>query len=208
MKTLIVNSYRVSSDEKIAPFVEYVKKFSSFQIINDVELYSHVEFIDYDAFVLSGSADLITRGAYSKTYVEFLRYNSIPCLAICYGHQILAKAFGVTIISHLKRIEGDETVRIIKNNRLFKGLPPEIQVRESHMEWVMANTLPSAGFELLATSQSCEVEAMKHIEKPFYGVQFHPERSGPIGETIFRNFYDIVRESKAGRGSTTTISYR
>ncbi len=203
MKILIVNSYRVDIEQKINSFIETVQKFGSFNVVNDVELFSHVRFIDYDAIVLSGSADLITRGTYSKTYIEFLKYNTIPCLGICYGHQMLAKAFGGEIFSGLNQIGRNETVRIIKNNRLFKDLPPEITVVESHVEHVSHLGLSSAGFEVLANSPSCEVEAIKHIEHCFYGVQFHPERSGIIGETIFRNFFDIAWDKKrCGKNST------
>jgi GMP synthase (glutamine-hydrolysing) len=196
MKTLIVNSYRVNTEAKILPFVEMVNKFSNFQVIADIELYSQLGFVNYDALVLSGSADLISRGAYSKSYIEFLHYNTIPCLGICYGHQMLAKVFGVNIYSGLTRVERNEIVRIIKPDRIFKNLPPEISVLESHIEYVDANSLAAAGFESLATSPSCEVEVIKHIEKCFYGVQFHPERSGTIGETIFKNFFDIVTDKK------------
>lgn len=205
MKILIVNSYRVDVEKKINPFIEMVQKFGSFNVVNDVELFSHVRFIDYDAIILSGSADLITKGAYSKSYIEFLKYNTIPCLGICYGHQMLAKAFGVEIFSGLTRIERNETVRIIKNNRLFKDLPPEITVVESHIEHIRQTGLSSAGFEVLANSPSCEVEAIKHIEHCFYGVQFHPERSGIIGESIFKNFFDIVREKKTGGRDFTKL---
>ena len=182
-----------------------VQKFGSFNVVNDVELFSHVRFIDYDALVLSGSADLIAKGAYSKTYIEFLKYNTIPCLGICFGHQMLAKAFGVEIFAGLNRIERDETVRIIKNDRLFKDLSPEITVVESHIEHVSHIGLSSAGFEVLANSPSCEVEAIKHIEHCFYGVQFHPERSSIIGETIFRNFFDIVWEKKSYGSNSTRL---
>jgi len=205
MKTLIINSYRVTPEAKIEPYIKCIKEFSSFQVVNDVELFSYVQYIDFDALILSGSADLIVRGAYSKSYIEFLRYNTIPCLGICYGHQIMAKAFGVTISSYLKRIESNETVRIIKNNLLFKDLPPEILVAENHLEYVALNELASAGFEVLANSPSCEVEAIKHIEKPFYGVQFHPERSGAIGKTIFRNFFDIINQRKARTDSSARL---
>ncbi|MBS4016533.1 MAG: gamma-glutamyl-gamma-aminobutyrate hydrolase family protein [Candidatus Latescibacteria bacterium] len=205
MKTLIVNSYRVNTEAKILPFIEMVNKFSNFQVIADIELYSHLGFADYDALVLSGSADLISRGAYSKSYIEFLHYNTIPCLGICYGHQMLAKAFGVNINSGLTRIERNEVVRIIKSDRIFKDLPPEISVLESHIEYVDANGLAAAGFELLATSPSCEVEVIKHIEKCFYGVQFHPERSGPVGETIFKNFFAIVENKKSSLGFTREL---
>jgi GMP synthase (glutamine-hydrolysing) len=205
MKTLIINSYRVDSEEKIAPFIEMVEKFSSFQVVNDVDLFSHIRFIDYNALVLSGSGDLISRGAYSKSYVEFLRYNTIPCLAICYGHQMLAMTYGATIFSALHRIDQNETIRVIKQDRLFKDLPPEFIALENHIEHVTLKDLPSAGFELLANSPSCEVEAIKHIEHCFYGVQFHPERSGIIGETIFKNFFDIILEKSCDRSSSTRL---
>ncbi|MEO0074722.1 MAG: gamma-glutamyl-gamma-aminobutyrate hydrolase family protein [candidate division WOR-3 bacterium] len=196
MKTLIVNSYRVDADKKILPYVEIVDKYSDFHIVNDVELYSYFDTLEYDAMILSGSPDLISRGAYSKSYVEFLRYNTIPCLAICYGHQILAKSFGVNIYSLPARVERNEIVRILKHDPLFKTLPEEISVVESHLEAVDANGLSQAGFELLATSDSCPVEAIKHIEKCLYGVQFHPERSGIVGQTIFKNFFEIVASKK------------
>lgn len=205
MKTLIVNSYRINSEEKIAPFIEMVDRFSDLQVVTDVDLYSQIGFIDYDALVLSGSGDLISHGAYSKSYLEFLRYNIIPCLAVCYGHQILAKACGVNVLSGLNRIERNETIRIIHNDRIFQDLPPEISVVESHIEYVDPRGLAAAGFTLLATSPSCEVEAIKHIEKCFYGVQFHPERSGVIGQQIFKNFYEIIGEKRCGSNSTSRL---
>lgn len=199
MKTLIVNSYRVNPEEKILSYIEVVKKFSEYRVVTDIKLFSRAEYMDYDALILSGSADLITRGAWSKTYYEFLRYNTIPCLGICYGHQMLAKAFGGEVFAGLKKIEGTETIRIIKNDALFKDLAEEILVTENHLEHVNLRSLAYAGFEVLANSPSCEVEAIKHIEKLFYGVQFHPERSGLVGETIFKNFFDIVKTKLSGR---------
>jgi GMP synthase (glutamine-hydrolysing) len=205
MKILIINSYRVDIEQKITPYIEIVQKFGSVQLVSDVKLFSHVQFIDYDAFILSGSADLIAQGAYSRSYVEFLRYNTIPCLGICYGHQILAKAFGATIFPKLTRVDRQETIRVIKPDPLFKDLPPEFNAVENHIEHVTLKDLPGAGFELLANSPSCEVEAIKHIEHCFYGIQFHPERSGVIGEIIFKNFFDIVREKNYQPGNSTRL---
>lgn len=198
MKTIIVNSYRVNAEQKILSYVEIVKKFSLYQVISDVEIFNMVDYLDCDALILSGSPDLITKNAYSKSYLEFLRYNTIPCLGICYGHQLLAKAFGANILSCPTRIEKQETIRVIKKDPLFKDIPDEFLACENHQEYVALNDLSKAGFELLANSPSCEVEAIKHIEKCFYGVQFHPERSGIIGETIFKNFFDIVRAITPG----------
>ena len=51
------------------------------------------------------------------------------------------------------------------------------------------------GFSVLAVSDNCGVQAVKHLDKPFYGVQFHPEvNNTEHGEDILRNFVDVVRK--------------
>jgi GMP synthase (glutamine-hydrolysing) len=195
MKTVIVNSYRAKPQEKIERYLEIVSKFSEAVVVPDIEIYDF-DIEEYDALVLSGSPDLITYGAYSKGYLEFLKYNRRPTLGICYGHQLLAKAFGAEVRSLKTRIEGDETITILKSDPLFDGLEPDFIAHESHQEYVTEASLAQAGFELLARSVSCEVEAIKHTAYLLYGVQFHPERSGRIGEIIFENFFKIVELGK------------
>ncbi|MCS7258233.1 MAG: gamma-glutamyl-gamma-aminobutyrate hydrolase family protein [candidate division WOR-3 bacterium] len=193
MKTIIVNSYRVNPDERIIPYIECVSKHSEFVVVPDVVIYDF-DTSDYDALILSGSPDLISCGAFSKSYLEFLKYNRLPTLGICYGHQLLAKAFGAKISSQKYPIEKEELIRIIKLDPIFAGLDSEFIAQESHREYVEKESLVKAGFELLAVSESCEVEAIKHIEYFFYGVQFHPERSGRNGQIIFENFFNLVRK--------------
>jgi GMP synthase (glutamine-hydrolysing) len=59
---------------------------------------------------------------------------------------------------------------------LFVGLGTRVPLSENHFDYVLKDGLDKADFTLLADSPSCEVEAVKHKAKPFYGVQFHPER--------------------------------
>jgi len=50
-------------------------------------------------------------------------------------------------------------------------------------------------FELLAESENCKIQAMRHIKKPFYGLQFHPEVEHTVyGEKIFRNFINMCKK--------------
>jgi len=49
------------------------------------------------------------------------------------------------------------------------------------------------GFKILAVSDNCGIQAARHIEKPYYGVQFHPEvNNTEHGEEILRNFVGAV----------------
>ena len=68
----------------------------------------------------------------------------------------------------------------------------------------------SEDFIPLATTPTCPYAAAKHVTRPFYGVQFHPEVTHtPRGEQIFHNFlYEICHCPGTGRWaiSSTTPS--
>jgi GMP synthase (glutamine-hydrolysing) len=191
MKTLIVNSYHAGADKKIESYVQLVSRHSEYTVENDTNLHKKYNLSGYDAVILSGSPGLISLGFYPKRYAEFLANLKLPSLGICYGHQMLAFASGAEIKSG-KRIEGYETVRIFEFKDLFKGIHKEIVVTESHQEFITLETLGKTGFLLIAESDSCQVEAIRHSDLPLYGTQFHFERSGEIGEKIIENFYQNV----------------
>ncbi|HSV42201.1 MAG TPA: GMP synthase, partial [Methanomassiliicoccales archaeon] len=48
-------------------------------------------------------------------------------------------------------------------------------------------------FQALAHSDTCAVEAFKHLSKPYYALQFHPEvENTEHGSEIFQNFLGVV----------------
>ena len=60
-------------------------------------------------------------------------------------------------------------------------------------EWQRLRTSATGSrWEVLAASDSCPVEAMRHRTKPWYGVQFHPEQSKQTGEKLVSNFVRLV----------------
>ncbi|MEO0094035.1 MAG: hypothetical protein ABIK93_08610 [candidate division WOR-3 bacterium] len=191
MKTLIVNCYPNDADKKIEPYVQLVSQYSEYEIEKDCQLHRDYDLYGYDAVLISGSPNLISLGGYSKHFLAFIQNLKIPTLGICYGHQMLAFAYGAEIKSG-KRIEDYETVRLLDFTDLFWGLTKEISVVESHQEFVGLETLLRTEFILTAESNSCAVEAIRHSKLPLYGTQFHFERSGEIGERIMANFYNNV----------------
>jgi len=89
--------------------------------------------------------------------------------------------------------DGFFPIRKIQEDPLFHGLQDPMIMRCSH--YCEVKSLPH-GFELLATSGHCRIEAMRHRERPLYGTQFHPEayeRPFFDGRKLLDNFADIVR---------------
>lgn len=116
-----------------------------------------------------------------------------PLLGVCFGHQLLARAFGGSVQRHPIGWEvGETTVHLTKDaleSPLFAGLPQQLQVIESHRDAVL--TLPP-GAQLLASNQHTRIQAFA-IGSTTFGVQFHPEMSGDLLRHLWSGRRDRVR---------------
>jgi GMP synthase (glutamine-hydrolysing) len=149
----------------------------------------------YDGLILSSTEALFTRTADRNQFENLIQYLpkiEIPILGICGGHQALAIAHGGDISKIGHSIKGYQTVELEDKDTLLAGLPAKIRVMQNHQEQV--KSLPSS-FVRIATSHDTKNEAMKHETKPFYGVQFHPERwneTNQAGKRILENFVERI----------------
>ena len=191
MRTLVVNCYRDKAEEKIKGYVEQVQRFSDVAEVSWGVLERAYDMETYCAVVISGSQWLLSQEAPPAPLVEFVRDLRLPALGICFGHQLFARAFGTQVLAG-ELVERDEMVTVLEPGPLFHGMEPELEFRESHREYVVAEPIERAGWHIIAKSASCDVEAMHHTTRPLYGVQFHPERSGLNGEKLFENFYNQI----------------
>jgi len=131
---------------------------------------------DFDVMILSGS-------------------DPGAILGICFGHQLIGKAFGGVVVEMKKKTRGFYRLEVLERDTLFHGLPNPVLVYESHGKAV-DEIMP--GFIHLARSEKCDLEAFRHETRPIFGVQFHPEWADalrPHGSVILRNFF--ARCSKA-----------
>jgi len=146
-----------------------------------------------DGLVLSGGAPRIGLQKELGNCREYLEKADFPILGVCAGHQFIARFFGGEINPSKIPEFGKIELTIVKEDKMiFKGVPKKSIVWESHNDEV--TTLPK-DFEVLGKSENCEIQAMYHKEKPFYGLQFHPEvEHTEYGELIFENFIEICRK--------------
>jgi GMP synthase (glutamine-hydrolysing) len=145
-----------------------------------------------NGLVLSGGAPRIGLEDELGNTAEYLEKASFPILGICAGHHFIGRFFGGKVLPSKTPEFGKIELKIIKKDLLFEGVKTKSIVWESHNDEV--SKLPN-DFEILANSESCQIQAMKHKNKPFYGLQFHPEvEHTEFGEKIFRNFVKICEK--------------
>ena len=118
----------------------------------------------------------------------------IPVLGICYGCQLIAYTLGGKV-EHAHASEyGKRSFSFCKESPLSEGIPQTSVCWMSHTDLVAA--VP-AGFEVLASTESCPVTAFGNAEKKIYGVQFHPEVvHSEYGNRLLENFLYRVCKAK------------
>lgn len=147
----------------------------------------------------------------ASTAMEYLRQKGLdqvlvsltqPFLGICLGMQLMCSfseehdtaclgMFDVPVrrfpsgtgckIPHM----GWNTITCV-DDPLFTGLVPQSYVYFVHSYYVPE---VSAGEGMIASCDYAGLSFSCALHKDnFYGVQFHPEKSGPVGEQILRNF--------------------
>jgi len=167
---------------KIGTLLTAIKKFSECTIIHFGDFHPGYQVgKDIDAVILSGSeARIVTpshRDMFEET-VNLIKHIHLPIFSICYGHQLLCWSLGASVTSFAEPIKDRfEKVRIIEVDEIFIGFEKcqTIPLAQWHHDYILRESLDQVGLVLLADSNSCEVEAIRHKHKPFYGVQFHPE---------------------------------
>src|SRR5580704_3718916 len=118
----------------------------------------------------------------------------IPILGICYGMQLACEALGGTVRPHPTREFGRAECRVLDPDEpLFHAVPSPTTVWMSHGDQVDD---PGLAFIPLAATATCPVAAVRHRDRPVYGLQFHPEVAHtPYGTLILGNFLDRICQS-------------
>lgn len=154
-----------------------------------------------DKLVFPGVGEASSAMAYlrSRHLDELIRSLTQPVIGICIGQQLLCRnseegnteCIGVFDTS-VKRFSeapgvkvpemGWNTIKPLVDNPLLKGID-----ENSYVYYVHSYYVPVCDDTIAVTDYSLPFSAAMNKDN-FYATQFHPEKSGGVGELILKNF--------------------
>lgn len=115
-----------------------------------------------------------------KPWLQKALANNTPMLGVCYGHQLMAAAFGGVSDYHpAGRESGTHTVRLTQAGRqdpLFSQLPEDFRAHLTHAQSVIQAPY---GSTVLAHNSHDAHQALRYGPRQ-WSVQFHPEFTAPV----------------------------
>lgn len=164
--------------------------------VADLDVYSHIIIPGV------GHAGTAMQKLKDTGLVNAIKALKKPVLGICVGMQLLThhseegnaellaifplktRLFSKDLLIKIPHMGWNSIV--FKNNLLFEGVANETQFYFVHSYFIEYN----ATFDIAAANYGHTFSAA--IQKDnFYGVQFHPEKSGEAGERLLKNFSNL-----------------
>lgn len=163
---------------------------------------TETDFDLYDRIIIPGvgHAGAAMKKLEDTGLVPKIKSLTKPVLGICVGMQLLtdfseegsAEMLGIIPVKTLKFKEeickkvphmGWNQISNVANNLLFKGIEDQSYFYFVHSYFIEFNP------KFTIASCTYGINFAASIQKNnFYGVQFHPEKSGEAGEVLLRNF--------------------
>lgn len=159
---------------------------------NDAASRESIQSTSPDAIVLSPGPGHPGKPADFGVCAELIAQPlDVPMLGVCLGMQGMAHHTGATVVAAPSIVHGEADRFAPVDHPIFAGLSGNIQVGRYHSLCVDASTLSSA-WQPLGTATDGTLMAMAHRERPWIGLQFHPESIlTPAGPTIINNFLEM-----------------
>lgn len=171
-KILVIDNY----DSFVYNIVHYLRELGEEVTVKRNDQFAVNEILEYDKVVLSPGPGIPSEAGNLLKVIQFNNQleHCIPMLGICLGHQAIAEVFGGTLRNLSQVYHGIASkINIDTNTRLYQNFQPKLTVGRYH-SWV-ADIESAPLLKANAWDEASNVMSLEHIEKPIWGIQYHPE---------------------------------
>jgi para-aminobenzoate synthetase len=191
MRTLLIDNYD-SFTYNLYQYLAACNAEPPIVLRNNEMSWDEVERIPFDNIVISPGPGRPQRPADLGISAHALQRSRKPVLGVCLGHQAIAHHCGARVDLAVRPMHG-RLDRVSHTQRdLFNGIPDRFEAVRYHS--LAVTQLPSS-LESLAWTSDGTLMALRHVSRPWWGVQFHPESiCTEFGARLLRNFRELTQE--------------
>ncbi|QUG42423.1 aminodeoxychorismate/anthranilate synthase component II [Psychrobacillus sp. INOP01] len=162
---------------------------------NDAITISEIEDLNPEAIIISPGPGTPADAGISIDIIQKL-FKKYPILGICLGHQSIGAAFGAKIVQAKTIMHGKISTLSYRSQALFESFDAPISVMRYHSLVIEEESLIDQ-LEILARAEDDnEIMAIKHVNYPLYGLQFHPESIGTEqGNRLMQSFIETLERN-------------
>lgn len=175
-------------------------KYFHYSKLKNLEIIESIR--NTDGLLLTGSYQMLSDAKIIKKFeseLEIIRQYNKPILGVCFGLHLVAYAFGFKIkaLDHPDfDIENEKSLKLKISPKFDLFDKNLMNVYVTHHEEVIFKPEFIKIFQIYASSHYCQIHIIKHLSRPIYGVQFHPENpTDPLafedGKKLLHNFISL-----------------
>lgn len=121
--------------------------------------------------------------------------TTTPLLGVCLGHQCLVEALGGSTIRAENALHGEASEIYHDGKGVFAGIASPTFAGRYHS--LIGAPEPDGTLKKTAWTKDGAVMSVRHVDRPWHGVQFHPESIlTPAGRAMISNFLAICDAEK------------
>ena len=198
VRTLLIDNYD-SFTFNLFQMIAQANGVEPIVMKNDALFWDDLDHQSYDNIVISPGPGSPDKPADFGICAFAVVRATCPVLGVCLGHQGMAHYHGGRVTHAPSPMHGRRSSVHHDGRGIFKNIPNPVEVVRYHS--LMVSQLPPA-FVRTAWTLDGILMGHRHVSRPLYGVQFHPESiCTQIGAQMLANFSDMTREfyEQAGR---------
>lgn len=185
---LIIDNY----DSFTYNLVQYLGELGEKLVVrrNDKIKIDEIEELAPERIIISPGPGMPKHAGISCEVIEAFA-NRVPILGVCLGHQCIGEVFGGKVVRSGVLMHGKTSIIYHDGKDIFRDVENPFEATRYHSLIVSRKALPRI-LKVIAHTKDNEIMALKHVNFPIWGVQFHPESIlTKEGKKILANFLKV-----------------